>query len=194
MGTLGKLRLGGCEFGVTNASIRANLLLGGDFYWSIDIHCWERVEYGDEISPYLHSEDLLALRNRGIRRWTDVIGQTLSWKEGYNEEHEQSEALFYVHSHSDVSDSTLEFLGSPQVPVIRWRGKTECDIEELEDDDGVCVFFVETKVKFEGYQTWRIPQADAIGELRRWVTEEEFKTPRPGVNDTLLFEPMEKQD
>jgi len=190
METLGKLLIEGWEFEVADAQLYAYLLPTGKFCWSVKVSCVERIVGDEKIEPYVYSENLLGLRNKKIARWTDVIGQRLSWTEEYNEELDEHEAGFYVYTHRDIGNSTLEFLLKDQDLAIKWRGITGTDNEELENEDGESNFLLETVVKFVGYQTYRIPEEHALDELRKWVMAEELMPPKPGDNDALLFEPV----
>jgi len=192
MSDWGDLQIAEYRFRVTEALLRANLIPGPRFYWTLRVYSTGPLD-DERINPCLYSENLLGLLNVKIARWTDIIGKKLRWDACYNERFDSAEASMDVYSSEDISNATLEFLEAPSGLAIRWQGVTEVSSEKFDNYTEI-QFNLDTGVVFEGFATIDISEDKAVDQLRQFVTEEPLMNPKSIGDGILLFEPSSKKE
>lgn len=183
----GRLKIGACDFRVTDAALRANVTVTNQFYWTLKVYSEGLLE-DLPVRPCAYSENLLGLCNTRIANLSDIADRKLVWKNCYNEKHDAPEALLEVYSSEDIYDSELQFFVEKNELSLRWEGFTDVDSEAFDGCEKLRLT-INTPVRFEGVATIYIPAERALEKLRYFVTEVPLKAPREIGNDVFLFEP-----
>lgn len=186
MGKKGEVKIAGLGFPVEKAVLCGQVFPNG-FNWSLKISTVERELLEEMVGPFVYAECIKALRNRKISRWTDIIGQKVSWEQCYDEETGDRQAGICLWTHEDINEATLEFFRNGEGLFVKWDGLAELDLDELCEERGAPLS-IETPVEFRGFVVHRIPEDQALEELRKWVTGETFKEPVKQQDNCLLFE------
>ena len=120
---------------------------GGDVapVWALSCQASEKEVHGYAWAPHAYQENL----HLPIRDWRAVAGQTVSWSQPWDEEHDEANGGFYVFEHEDIRDGVLRFLEWNGARIrFEWTGHS--DIHFDDDYDAGVPFRIEAWATFDG--------------------------------------------
>jgi len=101
----------------------------------------------DSEEPHFNSEVLLKIEPNKIKKWKDIAGKIIQWKD-YPDEEEEPHALFYVFEHEAVYNAKIEFENVDNQIFVKI--KALCDINWTKKYSNNIPLEIETKVDFLG--------------------------------------------
>ncbi|CAN5518646.1 hypothetical protein BH09VER1_BH09VER1_51360 [soil metagenome] len=188
---MGLFRIKDLEFEIVEATFKAHISEG--LRWSIRI----KAEYpngriqGSEWSPLAYSEDLFQIGGTVLNRWSDILGQSIEWGDGYDEKRGEYFGSLCVFEHLDIYQSKLVLgpLISPSSFAIDWAA--QCDVCFDDDYGKGLALTIQTGVEFEGIEVPYQDERESLAALRKHIREGEFAfDPGDGRHYKPIFRPL----
>ncbi|QSW90056.1 hypothetical protein J0383_04365 [Flavobacterium endoglycinae] len=153
-----------------------NQLIFGLQIKAISTDDYENVDTSNSFYPedelFFNAEIILKIKSGEIQNWTDISGKIVEWND-YPEDEEEPHALLYLHEHTQVYNSKIEFKNvNDKIVVII---DALCDLYLNEAFSDHLPLKIETEVDFFGILCGKNSEQNSIKSVQPFLDMRNLK-------------------
>ena len=124
-------------------------------------------------NPHFNSEILLKIKPNKIKRWQDISGKIIEWKD-YPYDENEPHALLYVFEHEPIYNAKIEFKNTNEKIIVKVQSLCDINLDDEYSDN--LSLEIETELKFHGILCGKdITEDECKNKIKPYLEIDELK-------------------